>query len=130
MEAKYTTKDGEERTSLLLASGWWGVARYAMNSLDIFTMMCAAVHPFKQRAQLIFLCNHRHFHYVPEVLAAFFWCVPALFTHPIAYFYPVYLTLLLLDRAWRDDARCGDKYKASWVEYCALVPFRIIPGIV
>lgn len=28
VEAKYTTKDGEERTSLLLASGWWGVARY------------------------------------------------------------------------------------------------------
>ena len=25
--AKYTTEDGENRTSLLLVSGWWGVAR-------------------------------------------------------------------------------------------------------
>jgi hypothetical protein len=23
----------------------------------------------------------RHFHYVPEILAAFFWTVPALFNH-------------------------------------------------
>ena len=27
IEAKYTTKDGEARTSLLHASGWWGIAR-------------------------------------------------------------------------------------------------------
>lgn len=27
IEAKYVTKDGETRTSLLLASGWWGIAR-------------------------------------------------------------------------------------------------------
>ena len=26
--AKYTTEDSKEHTSLLLASGWWGVARY------------------------------------------------------------------------------------------------------
>ena len=74
--------------------------------------------------------TNRHFHYVPEIMASVFWCVPALFSHPVAYFYPVYLTLLLLDRAWRDDARCGDKYKNSWKEYCALVPYKIIPGIV
>ena len=98
VEAKYTTKDGEERTSLLLCSGWWGLAR--------------------------------HFHYVPEIMGSFFWCVPALFTHPLPYFYPVYLTLLLLDRAWRDDARCGDKYKKYWSEYCKVVPYKIIPGVV
>lgn len=27
VEARYLTKDGEERSSLLLASGWWGLAR-------------------------------------------------------------------------------------------------------
>ncbi len=27
IEAKYRTKEGTERTSLLLASGWWGLAR-------------------------------------------------------------------------------------------------------
>jgi 7-dehydrocholesterol reductase len=26
--AKYTTKDGEVRSSLLLCSGWWSLARY------------------------------------------------------------------------------------------------------
>lgn len=26
--AKYTTEDGEERTSLLLCSGWWSLSRY------------------------------------------------------------------------------------------------------
>ena len=28
IDASYKTKDGEERSSLLLASGWWGIARY------------------------------------------------------------------------------------------------------
>lgn len=96
IEAKYTTKDGEERTSLLLTSGWWGLAR--------------------------------HFHYIPEISASFFWCVPALFEHPLPYFYPVYLTILLCDRAWRDDARCADKYKEYWTLYCSKVPYKIIPG--
>lgn len=96
--AKYLTKDGEERSSLLLASGWWGLAR--------------------------------HFHYVPEVMASFFWCVPALLSHPLPFFYPVYLSMLLADRAWRDDKRCADKYKTYWDEYCTKVPYRIIPGVV
>lgn len=98
VRARYVTKDGEERSSLLLCSGWWGLAR--------------------------------HFHYIPEIAASFFWCVPALFTHPLPFFYPVYLTILLFDRAWRDDARCADKYKASWDEYCDKVPSKIIPGVI
>lgn len=99
--AKYTTKDGEERSSLLLASGWWGLAR--------------------------------HFHYVPEILAAFFWCVPTSLNLEgwiLPLFYPIYLTLLLLDRAWRDDLRCSDKYTESWELYCKKVPYKIIPGVV
>mmetsp|Transcript_2514 Transcript_2514/g.3910 ORF Transcript_2514/g.3910 Transcript_2514/m.3910 type:complete len:449 (-) Transcript_2514:264-1610(-) len=95
--ASYVTEGGEVRTSLLLVSGWWGLAR--------------------------------HFHYIPEILASFFWCLPALFSHPLPYFYPVYLTLLLLDRAWRDDKRCADKYGAHWDEYCRRVPYKIIPGL-
>ena len=45
--AKYKTAEGQVRESILLASGWWGVAR--------------------------------HFHYIPEIAATFFWSVPALF---------------------------------------------------
>lgn len=42
----------------------------------------------------------------------------------------VYLTILLVDRAWRDDLRCAEKYKGDWVRYCELVPYKIIPGVI
>ena len=29
-----------------------------------------------------------------------------------------------------DDQRCKDKYGKYWDQYCALVPYKIIPGIV
>jgi 7-dehydrocholesterol reductase len=60
------------------------------------------------------------------------WCVPGLFTlsHPMPYFYPVYLSILLVDRAWRDDARCADKYGMYWHAYCKKVPCKIIPGVI
>lgn len=107
IEAKYDTKDHGTRTSLLLADGWWGLSR--------------------------------HFHYIPEIMASVFWCVPAQYgalylgflpTGLMPYFYPFYLTLLLIDRAWRDDKRCADKYKEYWAEYCRAVPFKIIPGVI
>jgi len=85
IEASYSTEKGT-RTSLLLYSGWWGLAR--------------------------------HWHYVPEILASFFWCLPAMFNDFMPYFYVFYLTLLLTDRAHRDDARCGAKYGKHWKEYC------------
>lgn len=72
----------------------------------------------------------RHFHYIPEVLASFCWCLPALFENVLPFYYPVYLSILLIDRAYRDDARCRAKYGKYWDEYCAKVPFKVIPGIV
>jgi len=95
--AEYTTTTGETKSSLLLTSGWWGIAR--------------------------------HFHYLPEIMASFFWTLPGLFNHPIHYFYVVYLTILLFDRAVRDDHRCGGKYGKYWKEYQAKVPYRVLPGI-
>mmetsp|Transcript_48730 Transcript_48730/g.72369 ORF Transcript_48730/g.72369 Transcript_48730/m.72369 type:complete len:234 (+) Transcript_48730:3-704(+) len=73
----------------------------------------------------------RHFHYVPEILASFFWSVPALDSAFIApYFYVVFLTILLTDRAFRDDDRCSKKYGIYWEKYCSEVPYKILPGIV
>jgi 7-dehydrocholesterol reductase len=89
--------DGERKESLLLASGFWGIAR--------------------------------HFHYVPELLGALFWTLPALFGHALPYFYVLFLTILLTDRAFRDDRRCAEKYGADWDAYCARVPWKIIPGL-
>ncbi len=71
----------------------------------------------------------RHFHYIPEIAAAFFWSVPALFSHFIAYFYVLFLTMLLIDRAFRHDQRCAKKYGAAWNDYCEKVPYKIIPFI-
>uniref|UniRef100_A0A6V1WQP4 7-dehydrocholesterol reductase n=1 Tax=Heterosigma akashiwo TaxID=2829 RepID=A0A6V1WQP4_HETAK len=72
----------------------------------------------------------RHFHYVPEIGASLFWSLPALFGHFMPYFYVVYLSILLADRAWRDDARCAKKYGKYWEEYSREVPYKIIPGII
>ncbi|MEI8366160.1 MAG: 7-dehydrocholesterol reductase [Parachlamydiaceae bacterium] len=72
----------------------------------------------------------RHFHYVPELLGAFFWTVPALFQNGLPYFYVVYLTLLLVNRAFRDDVRCTQKYGADWNAYCENVPYKLIPYVI
>jgi 7-dehydrocholesterol reductase len=97
IRARYATADGHEHESLLLASGWWGVAR--------------------------------HFHYVPEITLALAWSLPAGFTHFVPYFYVTFLTILLLDRATRDDKRCRKKYGASWQDYCRRVPWKVVPGL-
>ena len=95
IEATYRTSKGEERKSLLLASGWWGISR--------------------------------HFHYIPEILAAFCWSVSALFESSLPYFYFVFLVILLTHRSIRDDKRCLEKYGSSWLEYCKKVPYKIVP---
>ncbi len=71
----------------------------------------------------------RHFHYIPELLGTFFWSLPALFSNFFPYFYFVFLTALLLDRAFRHDRRCADKYGKYWNAYCEKVPYKIIPYV-
>jgi 7-dehydrocholesterol reductase len=97
IHAPYRTSDGGERTNLLLASGYWGLAR--------------------------------HFHYVPELLLALAWTLPAGGTHALPYFYFVFLFILLVDRAGRDDKRCEAKYGEAWSEYRRAVPYKILPGV-
>lgn len=96
--ADYHTVGGDKKQTILLASGWWGIAR--------------------------------HFHYIPEITGTFFWSVPALFENFSPYFYVTFLTILLVDRAFRDDKRCFEKYGSNWKKYCQLVPYKIIPFII
>ncbi len=96
--ATYQTESGETKQNIILASGWWGIAR--------------------------------HFHYIPELGAAFFWSVPALFSNFSPYFYVCFLALLLFDRAFRDDNRCAKKYGQYWQTYCQQVPYKIIPFVI
>lgn len=94
--ASYRTADGGRKSSLLLLSGWWGLAR--------------------------------HFHYAPEIAAAFFWSLPGgNFLFP--YMYVIFLAGLLADRAFRDDARCAAKYGKYWDAYRAAVPARVVPYV-
>ncbi|MEZ4445861.1 MAG: hypothetical protein R3B72_42685 [Polyangiaceae bacterium] len=97
IHATYTARDGQSRESLLLVSGWWGVAR--------------------------------HSHYVPELVLAVAWTLPVGFDVVLPWFYVVFLTVLLVDRAARDDRRCAKKYGRAWDRYRERVPYRIIPGL-
>jgi steroid 5-alpha reductase family enzyme len=83
--------------SLLLTSGWWGIAR--------------------------------HSNYFGDLLMALAWCLPTGFSHPLPYFYPVYFTILLLHREWRDNSMCQEKYGKDWTTYCQKVRWRIVPGV-
>lgn len=98
IKAEYTTEKGEKKTNLLLASGFWGIAR--------------------------------HFHYVPEILAAFFWSCATGFSFFAPFFYVIFLTVLLTHRAFRDDTKCANKYGKDWDKYRAAVPYKIVPGII
>ncbi len=97
IRAKYHLERGETRESLLLVSGYWGLAR--------------------------------HFHYVPELMLAFFWSVPGLFQNLMVYTYVIFLTILLVHRTFRDDRKCGQKYGEYWQEYCRRVPYKMVPGL-
>jgi 7-dehydrocholesterol reductase len=91
----------ETHQSLLLASGWWGVAR--------------------------------HFQYLFELTAAWSWGllgVGANFKNgPLPLFYAIFLTILLVDRAKRDEKKCLKKYGEYYKEYMKMVKYKIIPFV-
>lgn len=97
ISAPYTTGDGKSRKSILLASGWWGVAR--------------------------------HINYLFEILLALSWSLPSAFHAFLPYIYVSFLTILLIDRAYRDELRCSSKYGPAFDEYCRIVPWKIVPGV-
>jgi 7-dehydrocholesterol reductase len=46
------------------------------------------------------------------------------------YLYPIYMTILLVHRCYRDENRCRDKYgDEQWNRYCRKVPYRLIPYV-
>ncbi len=71
----------------------------------------------------------RHFHYLPEIVAAFCWTAPALFYNVLPYYYVIFLTALLIDRSFRQEKRCAIKYGHHWDQYCEKVPYKLIPFI-
>jgi 7-dehydrocholesterol reductase len=71
----------------------------------------------------------RHPNYIGDVLMASAFSLTCGFGHLLPYFYAIYLPVLLVHRAWRDEARCRAKYGAAWDIYRATVPARIVPGV-
>jgi delta14-sterol reductase len=45
----------------------------------------------------------------------------------VPYLLPLWLTVLLSHRAWRDEKRCRVKYGELWAAYCRRARFRMIP---
>ena len=104
VKASYTTTDPtsgklQRHTSLLLASGYWGVARHFHYAFELVAAWswCLLANPVVNGA-------------------------PALL-------YAVFLTWLLSDRAKRDEAKCMRKYGKDYERYRELVPFLILPGV-
>jgi 7-dehydrocholesterol reductase len=104
IEAPYTARNAgtgklEKHKSLLLASGWWGAARHSA--------------------------------YLFELMAAYSWGLLAgVHSHgALPLFYPVYLTILLVHRAHRDEQKCLEKYGSAYKKYMAMVPHKIVPYV-
>lgn len=98
-DADVDARSTRKNRSILLASGCWGISR--------------------------------HFHYFADIGGVFFWTLPAglPWENPLVYFYWLFLTILFIDRANRDDVRCRRKYGEYWHRYCSLVPYKIFPYI-
>lgn len=73
----------------------------------------------------------RHVNYFFELVAA--WCWGG-FAGSAAggwpFVYPTFLTVLLFHRIIRDEARCALKYGDDYAAYRAIVPYRLVPGVV
>jgi len=104
IKAEYTIIDRKTglkstKTSLLLASGFWGVARHFQYFFELMAAWswCLLANPMVNGV--------------------------------IPLFYAAFLTSLLIDRAKRDSEKCHLKYGKYYEEYCKLVPYKILPGI-
>lgn len=71
----------------------------------------------------------RKINYLGDIMIAISMSMPSGYNSLIPHLYPIYLTLLLLNRAYRDDARCKEKHQEAWTEYCNKVKYMMIPGI-
>lgn len=68
----------------------------------------------------------RHMNYTGDLIMALSYCLPC-GAQLGGYFYSIYLLILLLHRAYRDDAKCREKYSKLWKEYTNKVPYVFLP---
>lgn len=71
----------------------------------------------------------QHINYLGDWLISLSWCLTTWFQTPLTYYYSLYFATLLLHRQKRDEHKCREKYRDSWEEYEAKVPYKIIPYV-
>lgn len=112
------TKSG----SKLLISGWWGTARH-INYLGDWIMAWSYCLPTGIAGYVIQQQKSTSSRSEAVQGEARGWGM--VFT----YFYLIYIAVLLIHRASRDESTCMRKYGKDWVEYKKKVPSVILPGI-
>jgi delta14-sterol reductase len=69
----------------------------------------------------------RKLNYTGELCMYYAWTLTCGFGSLVPYLLPLWLTVLLCHRAWRDEKRCREKYGELWADYCRRARFRMIP---
>jgi delta14-sterol reductase len=71
----------------------------------------------------------RKLNYTGELCMYYAWTLPCGFQSFVPFLVPLWLTIFLPHRAWRDEKRCRAKYGQLWVQYCSQARFRMIPFV-
>lgn len=69
----------------------------------------------------------RKVHYTADFMQFCTWGLICGFESPLPWFLPVFFTLMILHRTYRDNHRCAEKYGEDWEEYKRQVPYLYIP---
>jgi delta14-sterol reductase len=69
----------------------------------------------------------RKLNYSGEIGVYFCFALTTGLEHPWPYLLPLSLSILLGQRAYRDDRKCSAKYGAAWSSYCSRARFRMVP---
>ncbi|KAK5117489.1 hypothetical protein LTR85_008874 [Meristemomyces frigidus] len=72
----------------------------------------------------------RKIHYTCDLYFAFCWGLITGFNSPFPWFYPLFFSVMIVHRAYRDIQRCREKYGDAWVEYEKRVPYLFIPYVI
>ncbi|HEX4338411.1 MAG TPA: DUF1295 domain-containing protein [Polyangiaceae bacterium] len=71
----------------------------------------------------------RKLNYTGEIVVYLCFALTTGFAEPWPYVLPLALTILLVQRAARDDKKCAAKYGDAWKAYCERTRFRIVPFV-